>query len=38
LRPVPPNFGLHLVDGNIALGNLEQLVRSQARRWVRRYG
>jgi hypothetical protein len=38
LRPVPENFGLHLADGNIALGNLEELVRTQARRWVRRYG
>jgi Protein of unknown function (DUF3089) len=38
LRPVPANFGLHLADGNIALGNLEELVGIQARRWVRRFG
>jgi Protein of unknown function (DUF3089) len=38
LTPVPANFGLHLADGNIALGNLEELVRTQAQRWVRRYG
>jgi hypothetical protein len=38
LRPVPATFGLHLADGNIALGNLEELVRVQANRWVRRYG
>jgi Protein of unknown function (DUF3089) len=31
LAPVPENFGLHLVDGNIALGNLSDLVRRQAR-------
>ena len=31
LRPVPlPGWGLHLVDANIALGNLERLVRRQA--------
>jgi hypothetical protein len=38
LRPVPANFGLHLADGNIALGNLEELVGIQSRRWVRRFG
>jgi hypothetical protein len=38
LAAVPANFGLHLADGNIALGNLERLVRTQAARWVRRYG
>ena len=38
LMPVPANFGLHLADGNIALGNLEKLVRTQAKRWLRRYG
>jgi hypothetical protein len=38
LRPVPANFGLHLADANIALGNLEELVGIQARRWVRRFG
>jgi hypothetical protein len=31
LRPAPlPSWGLHLVDANIALGNLERLVRRQA--------
>ena len=38
LTPVPASFGLHLADGNIALGNLEELVRIQAKRWVSRYG
>jgi len=38
LTPVPPSFGLHLADGNIALGNLEELVRTQAKLWVKRYG
>jgi Protein of unknown function (DUF3089) len=38
LMPVPANFGLHLADVNIALGNLEKLVRTQAERWVRRHG
>jgi pimeloyl-ACP methyl ester carboxylesterase len=37
LRPVPPNFGLHLVDANIGLGNLEDLVWVQARHWPRKY-
>jgi Protein of unknown function (DUF3089) len=36
LTPVPaPTWGLHLTDGNIALGNLEELVRSQARAYLR---
>jgi hypothetical protein len=36
LRASPdPTWGLHLVDGNIALGNLVGLVRSQARAWAR---
>jgi hypothetical protein len=30
-----PTWGLHLADGNIALGNLVGLVRSQARAWTR---
>jgi hypothetical protein len=35
LHPVPdPTWGLHLVDANIALGNLVKLVHGQARRWV----
>ena len=36
LTPVPaPTWGLHLTDGNIALGNLEALVRRQARAYLR---
>jgi hypothetical protein len=36
LTPVPaPTWGLHLVDANIALGNLAALVRRQARAYVR---
>jgi hypothetical protein len=36
LTPVPgPTWGLHLTDANIALGNLEALVRSQARTYLR---
>jgi hypothetical protein len=35
LHPVPDGtWGLHLVDANIALGNLIQLVHRQADRWV----
>ena len=35
LHPQPdPTWGLHLVDANIALGNLTRLVRHQARRYV----
>jgi hypothetical protein len=30
LNPVPPSWGLHLADANIALGDLERLVRRQA--------
>jgi hypothetical protein len=37
LNPVPaPNWGLHLTDGNIALGNLVALVRHQARNYLSR--
>jgi Protein of unknown function (DUF3089) len=36
LNPVPAaNWGLHLTDANIALGNLIDLVRRQARRYLR---
>jgi hypothetical protein len=36
LNPVPlPTWGLHLVDANIALGNLEALVRRQAAAYLR---
>jgi hypothetical protein len=36
LRASPdPTWGLHLADGNIALGNLLRLVRSQAHAWTR---
>jgi len=36
LNPVPADtWGLHLVDANIALGNLEALVRSQTRAYLR---
>jgi DUF3089 family protein len=36
LNPVPaPTWGLHLADANIALGNLEALVRDQARAYLR---
>jgi hypothetical protein len=31
-----PNWGLHLVDGNIALGNLTSLVRAQSKTFVRK--
>jgi hypothetical protein len=31
-----PTWGLHLVDANIALGDLVDLVRTQAARWLRR--
>jgi hypothetical protein len=34
LNAVPPSFGLHLVDGNIALGNLVDMVRKQAKAFV----
>jgi hypothetical protein len=30
-----PTWGLHLTDANIALGNLEALVRSQVRAYLR---
>jgi hypothetical protein len=36
LQPVPaPTWGLHLTDANIALGNLEALVRAQVRAYMR---
>ena len=35
LNPVPPSWGLHLTDGNIALGDLERLVRRQAAAYLR---
>ena len=36
LRPIPlPTWGLHLTDANIALGDLEALVRRQARGYLR---
>jgi Protein of unknown function (DUF3089) len=39
LAPVPtPGWGLHLVDVNIALGNLERLVRRQATAYLRARG
>jgi pimeloyl-ACP methyl ester carboxylesterase len=38
LNAVPPSFGLHLVDGNIALGNLTDLVRKQAKTFVKKRG
>jgi pimeloyl-ACP methyl ester carboxylesterase len=39
LNPIPdPTWGLHLVDANIALGNLSDLVRHQASRYARRNG
>ena len=37
LTPTSAGFGLHLTDANLPLGNLVDLVRVQARRWVRRY-
>jgi len=33
-----PTWGLHLLDANIALGNLIALVRSEAAAYVRRGG
>lgn len=38
LNAVPPSFGLHLVDGNIALGNLTDLVRKQGKKFVKKRG
>ena len=39
LNPVPTaQWGLHLTDANIALGNLADLVRKQARRFVKKRG
>jgi Protein of unknown function (DUF3089) len=35
LTPVLPSFGLHLVDGNIALGNLVDLIGRQAKAFVK---
>jgi hypothetical protein len=35
LTPVPAIWGLHLTDANIALGNLDALVRSQVRAYLR---
>jgi hypothetical protein len=36
-KPSPtPDWGLHLVDANIALGNLVDLVRTQTAAWLRR--
>jgi hypothetical protein len=38
LHPVPdPTWGLHLVDANIALGNLVKLVHRQAHHWVHKH-
>jgi Protein of unknown function (DUF3089) len=36
LNAVPPSFGLHLVDANIALGDLADLVRKQAKKYVKK--
>ena len=36
LAAVPPSWGLHLVDANLALGDLEALVRRQAAAYARR--
>jgi hypothetical protein len=36
LNPVPPTWGLHIADANIALGNLARLVRRQAAEYARR--
>jgi Protein of unknown function (DUF3089) len=38
LNPVPPSFGLHLVDGNIALGDLVDLLGKQASTYVKKRG
>jgi len=39
LHPVPdPTWGLHLVDANIALGNLVKVVHRQADRWLHERG
>jgi len=35
---VPPTWGLHLVDVNIALGDLVGLVRKQAKRFAKKRG
>jgi hypothetical protein len=36
LRPTPDaSWGMHVVDGNIALGDLTRLVRRQAARYLR---
>ena len=38
LNAVPPSFGLHLADGNIALGNLVDVVRKQAKKFAKKRG
>ena len=39
LNPVPDaTWGLHLVDANIALGNLSRLVRKQAKSYLEKHG
>ena len=38
LNAVPPTWGLHLVDVNIALGDLVGLVRKQAKRFAKKRG
>jgi Protein of unknown function (DUF3089) len=38
LNPVPPSFGLHLVDGNIALGNLVDLLGKQGSTYIKKRG
>ena len=35
LNPVPPSWGLHLADMNLAMMNLVGIVRAQSRAWVR---
>jgi hypothetical protein len=39
LRPLPDaTWGLHLVDANIALGDIVRVVSRQAERWVAQRG
>jgi hypothetical protein len=39
LHPIPDaSWGLHLADGQIALGNLTELVKHQAQHYLRREG
>jgi hypothetical protein len=38
MTPIPESFGMHLVDGNIAMGSLTDLVRRQAKVYAKKQG